>query len=69
MSRAGRFGSDAPDGIAYLPLAGGEMTGDITMAGAQKVDGIDISTYAAAADAHHAKYTDAEAKAAAVLAG
>ena len=43
-----------------LPLAGGEMTGDITMAGAQKVDGIDISTYAA----HHAKY----AKAAAVLA-
>ena len=63
MSRAGRFGSDAPDGIAYLPLAGGEMTGDITMAGAQKVDGIDISTYAA----HHAKYT--EAKAAAVLAG
>ena len=42
------------------------------MAGAQKVDGIDISTYAA--DAHHAKYTeyteytDAEAKAAAVLA-
>ena len=67
MSRAGRFGSDAPDGIAYLPLAGGEMTGDITMAGAQKVDGIDISTYAA--DAHHAKYTDAEAKAAAVLAG
>jgi len=64
LSRAGRFGSDAPDGIAYLPLAGGEMTGDITMAGAQKVDGIDISTYA---DAHHAKYT--EAKAAAVLAG
>ena len=68
MSRTGRFGSDAPDGIAYLPLAGGGMTGDITMAGAQKVDGIDISTYAAA-DAHHAKYTDAEAKAAAVLAG
>ena len=52
MSRAGRFGPDAPDGVAYLPLAGGEMTGDITMAGAQKVDGIDISTHAADLDAH-----------------
>ena len=52
MSRAGRFGSDAPDGIAYLPLAGGEMTGDITMAGAQLVDGVDISAHAADLDAH-----------------
>lgn len=37
---------------AHLPLAGGQMTGNITMAGAQTVDGVDVSVHAADLKAH-----------------
>jgi hypothetical protein len=36
----------------FLLLAGGEMTGNITMAGAETVDGVDISAFKTAYDAH-----------------
>ncbi len=38
---------------AYLPLAGGTMTGNIAFSGSQTVDGVDISAHAADPDAHH----------------
>lgn len=41
----------------YLPLAGGQMTGNITFSGSQTVDGVDISAHAADPDAHHAAVT------------
>lgn len=40
----------------YLPLAGGEMSGNITMAGAQTVDGVDLSAHVADAIAHMAPF-------------
>lgn len=39
----------------FLPLAGGTLTGNIAMAGAQTVDGVDISDHAADPDAHHSE--------------
>ncbi len=36
----------------YLPLAGGTMSGNIAMAGAQTVDGVDVSAHAANLAAH-----------------
>ena len=36
----------------YLPLAGGELSGNITMAGAQTVDGKDVSGLCTTAEAH-----------------
>jgi hypothetical protein len=38
---------------SYLPLAGGAMSGNITFSGAQTVDGVDISAFKTAYDAHH----------------
>ncbi len=45
---AGKVYGDA----TFLPLGGGQMSGNITMAGAQTVDGIDISVHAADVAAH-----------------
>lgn len=42
-----------PNPGVYLPLAGGTMTGNIAMAGAQTVDGVDVSSHAANPLAHH----------------
>lgn len=44
-------------GGAFLPLAGGTMTGNIAFSGAQTVDGVDISAHAANPAAHHALVT------------
>ena len=44
-------------GGAFLPLAGGTMTGNIAFSGTQTVDGVDISAHAANASAHHAPVT------------
>lgn len=38
---------------SYLPLAGGTMTGNILFSGAQTVDGVDISAFKTAYDAHN----------------
>jgi hypothetical protein len=42
---------------SYLPLAGGHMTGNITLDASRTVDGIDISAHAANASAHHTPVT------------
>lgn len=42
---------------SYLPLAGGHMTGNITLDASRTVDGVDISAHAADPNAHHAAVT------------
>lgn len=41
---------------SYLPTGGGEMTGNITMAAAETVDGVDVSAHAASLAAHMDSY-------------
>lgn len=36
----------------FLPLAGGALTGDVTVAATKTIDGVDISAHAAALDGH-----------------
>ena len=41
-----------PNPGIYLPLAGGHLTGDVTITAGKTIDAIDISAHAAALDAH-----------------
>lgn len=38
---------------SYLPLSGGELSGNITFSGSQTVDGVDISAFKSAYDSHN----------------